>query len=346
MLFSLLACFVIGIVLACMSSLVARWKARKIVIETKPIEPDNNEQTLGRADRDALVVRRSVHCYVKGSTIGYPITELPSKFDWLRLASGTTTVKILPASPLYPNQHWHMVRRQHYLGGLGSNDKQLTLMCLRRPTEQCGSIAWVGECPICDHWNEIWKILGRMTKCNPCAAELSDDYKALKLRADFCKARTRYYYQVVPLLDRSKVRMLSLSEMVHRDLIEALDDSSLSRFFERPDCWLNIAVDHQRFRPQYRIRPWVTSNSQYIVSQDEMDRWMASTFNFGAIARSWEQPKETMELGLLACNQGQEVFDLYRKKRWPYNSRLSPDVFRDQITGQIHHPYPTSKTTS
>ena len=107
------------------------------------------------------------------------------------------------------------VARQHYID---SNNGEV-YQCGKHRTDDSGSPMWVGSCPICDHYNKLWKQISEVERSHSCHRA-----EEMKVEARKFKPHERYYYNVsVKEGDAfTRPKIWSVGKSVHQQIVKLI----------------------------------------------------------------------------------------------------------------------------
>lgn len=200
------------------------------------------------------------------------IDREPTQDDWLLLRNDIYKFRVLP--PPSNESSWFHVVRQHYI-----NPNVAPITCLKEFVDG----KWQGDCVACDHWKNLWSYIDQTTN--------DSDREQLKLQATRCKARERYYFNVLPVLS-DRCRLLSVSKQVFDDMriaVESVEDVDIVKvdiFDSKTEHIFGIekkmrAVGFPSFRVMYKSIP-ATSDTQLFPPTWDLDK----------VTSRWRKPVE------------------------------------------------------
>lgn len=209
----------------------------------------------------------------------------PDRDDFFIPEDGNNTVRLLP--PL--NSFSYASSRQHYYT---SDDGS-------RVATQCGKKLedgkWVGECPICDHHNKIWKEYG--------SAPLAKKESVAK-SARAIKPIERYYYNV--LVD-NKVKIFSCGKSVHDQIVKAICGDQINGVsgygdITNPATGRNITLNKKIIKtslmsfPDYKVV--VHKDATPIGTESEVRSIMEKTSDLKKVVECWQKTPEELNAAL------------------------------------------------
>lgn len=236
--------------------------------------------------------------------------EINWEQDFFRPGEGTHRLRLLPAPPMdglkTKTKTNFIVRKQHYItdDAYGKSRTHTAVQCARRLVDGL----WVGECPLCDHWQHLLALHSIATgKGEHAEAEKYNE------QARNIKAKERYYYNVIVYdggRDGTGPLIWSTNKIVHgliQQLANPVDGTGESTGEEPVALFdvqngYDIRVRMQRagmYRdgfPQYEV--YAVRSSAAAGPVDCIERWMANLWDLEAVADKWDKTEAEMKAAM------------------------------------------------
>lgn len=223
-----------------------------------------------------------------------PVGEIGST-NFVKLNTGDNNVRLLP--PL-AGQKFHVARQQHYVDGHG------------HPAYQCNKRheggRWVGECPICAHYHELWKDIDKLQRRGV-------DYETIlkkQAEARTLKPVERYYYNVI-VKGESTPKMLAIGKHLNDQIVKAMcgeEDSPQKPLgdISHPIDGRNITI-RKTMKEGFPVYSTQFGYSTPLGTSKEVSEWMSGTFDLEAVAKKWERTTEELRAAITPESTPQEL---------------------------------------
>lgn len=214
----------------------------------------------------------------------------PPKDAFVRLDEGCTRIRILPPMKDYSadegeSDNIYETRRQHYNTGNFATQCSKTLQGDR----------WVGNCPICDRYNELWS----ESRQHDMSGDTSRA-RQLQESARNIKPVERFYYNVIVRGQENKgPQIYAVPKSVHKQIIELM----LGRegdYGEEPlgditdpieGLDLRVIKEQKGPFPQYTVVP--THKPSPLGTNEQMRVWLNNMWSLAKAVCSWSvEPKK------------------------------------------------------
>ena len=218
--------------------------------------------------------------YKEGSSCAYP-PPMESFYRHIQ-KEGTFQIRILP--PLKDGNLFE-ARRQHYgINGASQCSKEMA------------ANKWIGECPICDHYNALWEQSHKYEK--------TGDYtKAQELSAEARKVKPveRFYYNVIDRSndDTAVPQIYAVGKQVHKQIIaaiigdEAMDEEPLGDITDPVKGYdIRIIKEMKAQWPAYTVRPRM--NSSILGTPEQIKNWLGDLWDLRKVCQSWHKPQDVL----------------------------------------------------